>query len=284
MNKKRLKRVYVEITNVCNLDCIFCPGTNRKKRFLAPEKFRIIARKIQPCANYLYLHVMGEPLLHPRLGEILKIAGELGFRVCLTTNGILLDERLDVLANANCLHKISVSLHSMEGNNIKEINSYLCSVWKTAGILSGNGVICALRLWNIHGADSRNVEILSYLAGCLGVHPLKMPQPRDGSWKLGERLYLEQAEVFEWPDLTRPEGNVKFCPGLRDQAAVLCDGTVVPCCLDHEGDIALGNLLQQELPDILDGPRAQAVYNGFSNGKPSEELCRKCGFAERFHS
>lgn len=282
MNKKRLKRVYVEITNICNLDCIFCPGTKRAKHFLAPENFRIFARKIEPYADYLYLHVMGEPLLHPYLGEILRIAGEFGFRVCVTTNGTLLEERFDMLSEADCLHKISVSLHCMEGNYIDEIHNYLYSVWKTTRKLSEQGVICALRLWNIHGADSRNVEILSYLADRIGVHPLKLPQTRAGSWKLGEKLYLEQAEIFEWPDLEKPEGNVRFCLGLRDQTAVLCDGTVVPCCLDHEGDIALGNLMEQNFQEILDCPRAQDIYNGFSHGKPSEELCRKCGFAERF--
>ena len=74
----------------------------------------------------------------------------------------------------------------------------------------------------------------------------------------------------------------RFCLGLREQAAVLCDGTVVPCCLDHEGDIPLGNLLEQSLEEILSAPRAAALLRGFSDGKPSEELCRRCGFATRF--
>lgn len=99
---------------------------------------------------------------------------------------------------------------------------------------------------------------------------------------MGEGLYLEQAEKFDWPDLDAPEAEVRFCLALRDQAAVLCDGTVVPCCLDHEGDIPLGNLFRQELEEILAGPRARALYDGFSRGKPPEALCRRCGFATRF--
>ena len=84
------KRMYLEITNVCNLRCAFCPGTNRPQRFMTPEEFRQLAARLRPYGTYLMLHVMGEPLLHPQLAELLDIAGALGFRVCLVTNGTLL--------------------------------------------------------------------------------------------------------------------------------------------------------------------------------------------------
>ena len=277
-----LKRVYIEITNVCNLRCDFCPGTRREARFLSPAELRLLAGKLRGHTSYLYFHIMGEPLLHPELGELLGIAAEEGFRVCLTTNGTLLEEKTDLLLAAPALHKLSVSLHSAEGNGLEKLGDYLAGVWESALALSGAGVICALRLWNIGGAEERNGEIYAFLREKLGVHPLELPRPRQGSWRLGERLYLERAEKFDWPDLDAPETGTRFCLGLRDQAAVLCDGTVVPCCLDHEGDVPLGNLLEQELEEILASPRARAVYEGFSQGKPSEELCRRCGFAARF--
>ena len=277
-----LKRVYIEITNVCNLRCDFCPGTRREARFLSPAELRLLAGKLRGHTSYLYFHVMGEPLLHPELGELLGIAAEEGFRACLTTNGTLLEEKTDLLLAAPALHKLSVSLHSAEGNGLEKLGDYLAGVWESALALSGAGVICALRLWNIGGAEECNGEIYAFLREKLGVHPLELPRPRQGSWRLGERLYLERAEKFDWPDLDAPETGTRFCLGLRDQAAVLCDGTVVPCCLDHEGDVPLGNLLEQELEEILASPRARAVYEGFSQGKPSEELCRRCGFAARF--
>ena len=249
---------------------------------MPPDDFRVLAERLRGRVQYLYFHVMGEPLLHPALSELLAIASEMGFRVCLTTNGTLLGEREEVLLASPALHKVSVSLHSAEGNGMGELSDYLSSVWRFARRASAAGVICALRLWNLGGAEARNGEILSFLASCLGEHPLDLPQPRKGSWRLGERLYLEQAEKFDWPDLTAPETGTRFCLGLRDQAAVLCDGTVVPCCLDHEGDIPLGNLLEQGLEEILDTPRAGALVRGFSEGKPSEPLCRRCDFATRF--
>lgn len=277
-----LKRAYIEITNICNLQCSFCPGTGRKKEFMPPERFRVLAERLRGYVTYLYLHVMGEPLLHPQLGEILSAAAETGFRVCLTTNGTLLGERGDVVLAAAGIHKVSVSLHSAEGNGMEALGPYLSSAWDFSVRAADAGVICALRLWNLGGAEEKNEEILAFLAEQVGQWPLELPQPRRGSWRLGERLYLEQAERFDWPDLSAPEAGTRFCLGLREQIAVLCDGTVVPCCLDHEGDVPLGNLLERNLSDILEGQRARELYRGFSEGKPSEELCRRCGFATRF--
>lgn len=277
------KRAYVEITNICNLRCAFCPGTKRPERFMPPEEFRILARRLRPYTGFLYLHVMGEPLLHPQLGELLEIGAAEGFRLCLTTNGTLLEARHELLLSAPALHKLSVSLHSMEGNNAGALGGYLTGVWESVQALSQAGIICALRLWNIGGQETRNGEILAFLGDRLGTHPLDLPQLRRGSWKLGQRLYLEQAEKFDWPELEGPERAAGFCLGLRDQVAVLVDGTVTPCCLDHEGDIPLGNLLAEELDGILASPRARAICDGFSQRRPSEALCRRCGFAERFN-
>lgn len=277
-----LKRVYIEITSVCNLSCAFCPGTRRDGAFMAPADFARVLRRLKGVTEHIYLHVMGEPLLHPELPALLALAAEGRFNVYVTTNGTLLGERGAALLAAPAVRKVSVSLHSMEGNGVEALTDYLEAVWDFAARASAAGIICALRLWNLGGAEERNGEILAFLEDKLGAHPLSLPQPRRGSWRLGERLYLEQAEKFDWPDLEAAEQDTRFCLALRDQAAVLVDGTVVPCCLDHEGDIPLGNIFDTPMEEILAAPRARALYDGFSRGKPSEALCRRCGFARRF--
>lgn len=277
-----LKRVYIEITNICNLSCAFCPGTRRDGAFMAPADFARVLRRLQGVTEHIYLHVMGEPLLHPELPALLALAAEGQFNVYVTTNGTLLGERGAALLAAPAVRKVSVSLHSMEGNGAEALTDYLEAVWDFAIRASAAGIICALRLWNLGGAEERNGEILAFLEDKLGAHPLSLPQPRRGSWRLDERLYLEQAEKFDWPDLEAAEQDTRFCLALRDQAAVLVDGTVVPCCLDHEGDIPLGNIFDTPMEEILAAPRARALYDGFSQGKPSEALCRRCGFARRF--
>ena len=100
---------------------------------------------------------------------------------------------------------------------------------------------------------------------------------------MADRVFLEWGEKFDWPDLQAPDrGETCFCYGLRDQVAVLSDGTVVPCCLDREGAMALGSLFETPLEEILETPRARAIYDGFSRREAVEPLCRTCGFARRF--
>ncbi len=280
-----LNKAYVEITNQCNLSCTFCPKTQRAPGRMTAEEFSKAAAALAGHVRYLYLHLMGEPLTHPELAEILRIAGAAGFRVCITTNGTLLGTRGAVLVEqAEVLHKVSVSLHALEGSGAPmAMEAYLSAVWAFCEQARKRGVYCALRLWNEGGAAARNGEILRFLEEKTGVAPETLPRTRSRSRVLAENLFLEQEEVFEWPDLHRPETGTQFCFGLRDQIGVLCDGTVVPCCLDHEGDVPLGNLFERPLEEILNSPRARAIYDGFSNRAPAEALCRRCGFATRFN-
>ena len=276
-------RVYIEITNRCNLACDFCHGTKRPLGTMPPEDFRRIAEKLRGETSYLYLHVLGEPLLHPQLKELLAIAGELGFRVCLVTNGTLLHKRREELLAAKSLHKVSVSLHSFEGNGgAGDLPAYLQQVWDVCLPLSERGVLCALRLWNEGTAPRLNGEVEAFLSQRIGRDVESLPRDARGNRTLRPNLFLERAERFGWPDLNAPESGANFCHGFTRQLAVLWDGTVTPCCLDSEGDIPLGNLLSQPLEEILQGERAAAMAAGFAARKPTEELCRRCGYARRF--
>ena len=276
-------RVYIEITNRCNLACDFCHGTKRPLGTMPPEDFRRIAEKLRGETSYLYLHVLGEPLLHPQLKELLAIAGELGFRVCLVTNGTLLHKRREELLAAKSLHKVSVSLHSFEGNGgAGDLPAYLQQVWEVCLPLSERGVLCALRLWNEGTAPRLNGAVEAFLSQRIGRDVESLPRDARGNRTLRPNLFLERAERFGWPDLNAPESGANFCHGFTRQLAVLWDGTVTPCCLDSEGDIPLGNLLSQPLEEILQGERAAAMAAGFATRKPTEELCRRCGYARRF--
>lgn len=277
-----LKKAYVEITNRCNLACSFCPKTRRSARTMSAREFDLVLSRLAGSVQYVYLHVMGEPLLHPELSKLFSLAAARGMKICITTNGTLLSARADELLQAENLHKVSISLHSFEGNDgaDEEEQAYLESVWDFAEKAAGKGVIVALRLWNDGGADARNGEILAFLREKAGD---TWEEKRSGSFLLKKHLYLERAGKFDWPDLTAQERGTQFCYGLRDQIGVLADGTVVPCCLDHEGDIPLGNLFTQPLSDILSSPRARELREGFSRRAPTEELCRRCGFAARFN-
>jgi len=275
----RFRKIYVEISNLCNLSCAFCPGTKRSPGRMSPEDFAKLLPQLRPFTDFLYFHIMGEPLCHPHLAEFLEMAGQQGFRVILTTNGTLLARQQEMLLAAPALHKINISLHAFEANDLAiPFAEYLADCFRFGKAAEGKKLV-VYRLWNRGGADVKNDEILSDMER---VFPKPWKEEPRGT-RIADRVYLEWGEKFDWPDLQAAEGSRQmFCYGLRDQLGVLWDGTVVPCCLDHEGDLALGNLFTQDMEEILQSPRAKAIYEGFSRKEAVEELCRRCGYARRF--
>lgn len=272
-----LKKVYLEISNVCNLDCSFCHGTKRRKKIMSKEEFTRAASTLVGHTEYLYFHLMGEPLLHPELEDYFAIAGELGFKVIITTNGTLIKEKGNILISAPALHKVSISLHCYEANNMKmSTEEYLENCLDFCENASANGKICVLRLWNIGGMESLNDKILCAIKDKFGSEWKKTYS----GFKVCDKVFIEWGDKFEWPD-----ENAEFCSdrhtcyGLRDQVGILCDGTVVPCCLDADGVINLGNIFEQTLDEILNNPRALALKKSFENRNITEPLCQRCGFA-----
>ena len=275
---KKYSRVYVEITNVCNRSCSFCPGTKRASRTMKVEEFRIICEKLRGVTDYLYLHVMGEPLIHPNLAEFISIASDMGYKVAITTNGTLLPKRRDELLSSS-IYKVNISVHSFEEGTNEEYLAYIDSCLDFADNASEKGILVTLRLWNRGYDKGRNIDTLSLLR-----------EKFSGDWVYGERgarirhrLHLEEGERFSWPDLEAEYlGERVFCHGLGDHFGILSDGRVIPCCLDREGVITLGSIFENDIEEILSSPRAVAMKDGFAKKNATEELCRRCGYARRF--
>ena len=276
-----LDRIYLEITNVCNLDCSFCHKTTRAKKLITKNEFEILLHKIEGKSRYLFFHLMGEPTLHPLLPHFIDSARSKGFLPAVTTNGSLLSEKGEALL-ASLPYKISISLHAPEANPTFSSDEYWQTCIRFAKEASKRGCIIALRLWNL-GSGADNSKILDFLHKSF---PDEWKNIRGGSsQRLCSRVFLEWGDRFEWPDPSLPECNPdedRFCYGIRDQIGILSDGTVVPCCLDADANLPLGNLFSSDLDEILSSPRAKAIYDGFSRRRAVESLCRKCGYAKRF--
>lgn len=285
---KKFTRIYIEITNVCNLSCSFCIGNVRVPRFMSAEEFAYILQQAKPYTKHIYLHILGEPLIHPQLEEILDVAHHFDMQVNITTNGTLLAKCQKILLNAPALRKVSVSLHSMEEGSLYCNENYLRDVAMFVAAATEKGIFCELRMWNLGSDEVDNVAIFDDLCRLLGLDETAQEAARSkicesGNTTLAPRLFLGKADRFTWPSLDEaPTEQPIFCHGLRNQLGVLSDGTVVPCCLDSRGDIALGNIFQTPLSEILSGERARSLYDGFSARQPREELCRRCGYAKRF--
>lgn len=270
-----ISRCYLEITNICNLSCVFCPKTERAKRRLTFEEFDALTTRLQGEIQFLYFHLMGEPFLHPLLPGFIETARAKGFVPVLTTNGTLLSQAEGVIEAQP--YKIQISLHSHEGNSKEDAADYINNVMQFATKAAARGIIIVLRFWNQGGYESTNEELINLIARHI---PAPWKEQSNG-WKVTDNIFLEYDKMFEWPDTARPEYAEEelFCYALRNQIGVLVDGTVVPCCLDHAGDIALGNLFHTPLQEILSSPRARAIYEGFTRHTAVEPLCRRCGYA-----
>lgn len=275
---KRFKKVYIEISNICNLSCSFCPGTKRSPKMMTEEEFSLVIKKIAPFTDHIYFHLLGEPLLHPNLETFLKIAEENSLKVIITTNGTLLEKQGDLLLNSASHYKTVISLHSYEANQKQNFGDYINMCLNYATAAQGKKIV-VLRLWNSGGKDKLNREILQKIKD-------RFPAPwhdTRGGKQVGENVYIQFGDKFSWPDISSKNiNNTAFCYGLRDQIGILADGTVVPCCLDNNGEINLGNIFIQDLDEIVNSPRALNIYNGFSKRQTFEKLCTKCSFAQKF--
>lgn len=288
---KTFKKVYIEITSVCNLACTFCPQTSRKANFIKLDTFNHILDQIKPHTNHIYLHVKGEPLLHPKIDELLDASHAKGFKVNITTNGTLINKAKPKILGKPALRQMNFSLHSFDGHEgSTNRDEYLANILSFVREVVEHNVIISFRLWNLDQDNatnlekSRNRETLAMLEKEFNLDYRIEEKVVPGSGvKIADRVYLNQDHEFQWPSLQAPEDDGKgFCHALRSQAAVLVDGTVVPCCLDGEGVINLGNIHSSPFSEIVESERANNLFYGFSRREAVEELCRKCGYRQRF--
>lgn len=271
-----LKKIYIEITNRCNFRCPFCCTDRREKSDMSRETFRRIAERIRPYTDYIYLHVLGEPLIHPQIAGIIEDALSSGLHVNLTTNGRQLTEKKEILKG---VRQINLSLHDWEHNiPDTDIPELMQETLRTILGLSSTTYI-NLRLWNLREEEKEtgfNQVIRRYLSAQFGIATEELQ--KGGNIKLTDHIFLNNSRRFRWPSAVNEPTTEKDCKGLRDHVAILVDGTVVPCCIDANGTMPLGNILRENLDEILRGERATRIRKGFQQHKAVEETCMHCGF------
>lgn len=285
---RHFKRTYIEITNVCNLRCSFCPGSSRPAAFMTEDSFDKILSNIHGFSKHIYLHVLGEPLLHPSLLTMLDIAENHSMVVNVTTNGVLLAKVTDALLSKPAVRQVTVSANSFAPDeSLMSMRDYADGIVRLC-MSKKHEQFASIRVWNPKSkGDSDSVSVLlKTLESKLDV-PFSVLEKlkAETSVSVGNNIFVNSKEPFEWPDVNAAdESSDGFCLGLRAQIAILVDGTVTACCLDKNGDIALGNILRTPLVDIVECDRAQNIIGGFSQRKCVEPLCRKCTYRKRFDS
>lgn len=272
------KKIYIEITNICNLKCEFCPETNRTKQFMKVEDFEKVIQKVHQYTNLVCLHVKGEPLLHCQLSDLLAILEKYHLKANITTNGTLMKQNLEILKNSKAIRQINFSIHSMTQNTNMQ-SQYLQDILECVEELPN--VIISYRLWNLKNRKENDVnyKIITELEQYYKIDNLRQQLMENDFFKIRDNLFINQDREFTWPNINLEniieEGK---CLALKEQIAILVDGTVVPCCLDNNGDIPLGNILEEELEEILKKDRTQTILHNFKRRIVICKLCKTCGF------
>lgn len=276
---KKYKKIYIEITNNCNLKCSFCSEVKRKRRFMTTEEFENILKKIKDYTDYIYLHIKGEPLLHPNIIEFLRLADKYNLKVNLTTNGTLFSKVAKELSECNSLRKINFSLHSENS-----LDNYCEEIFKNVELLKDKIII--YRLWTLKNnqLDSKSQEIVNKIKKYYN-----LPQETvdkiytSNNIKIKSTIYVDKDNEFSWPEVTTHKSS-GYCYALKTQIGILVDGTVVPCCLDSNGVVNLGNIFKESLEEIINSEKYISLKKSFQDRKPCEKLCQSCTFKERLNN
>lgn len=274
------KKVYIEITNVCNLNCSFCIKDNRKKREMSIDEFETILKKIDKYTNYIYLHVKGEPLIHNNLDKILSLANKYNKYVNITTNGVFLKEKVDILKKYNNIRQINISLHS-ENNKTNYIEDIMEAVDELKNIF------VVYRFWTLkdNKLDNRMIKYLENLKDKYNIDNENYNEIINGSnIKIGNNIYISKDKEFEWPNVNNNYCNeYGFCYGLKNQIGILVDGTITICCLDSFGISNLGNIFNDDMDSIITSDIVKKIIKGFNDRKVYLDICKHCSYKERFN-
>lgn len=261
------KKIYLEITNNCNLNCSFCIKNNREKMFVDINDFKFMLEKLKNYTKYLYFHVSGEPLLHPNINELIDI-GSKDFYINITTNGYLIKR---IINNRN-IRQINISLHSYNEKYNIDLNKYMENIFNVIDNLS-NKTYFSLRFWVNNNYNDKIIHLLEEKYN-------KKIELKNG-FEITKNVFVSINKEFIWPSLDNEYYNeTGTCYALKDHIGVLVNGDIIPCCLDVNGIINLGNIYKDELNNIINSDRYQNMLNGFKNNYKCEELCKKCNFLE----
>ena len=277
--KKRFKKIYVEITNNCNLTCSFCSEIKKPKKEMPTKEFETIIKKIKKYTDYIYIHIKGEPLLHSKLDEILSVCDDNNIKVNITTNGTLLKSKKDILLKHRSVRQINLSLHSEN-----KINNYFEDVFETCKELSTK-VFINYRLWSLDNfkLDKESAIIVDKIINSYSLSPECVNKLKnDNNITIDVNTFVNKNNLFTWPDESLGLNVDAKCYGLIDHIGILVDGTIVPCCLDSNGVINLGNIFKDDLGDVLESKLVKDMIDGFRNNKSICLLCKNCNFKDRF--
>lgn len=272
------KRIYIELSNYCNLNCVFCTPTDKSNRMLSLDQFKYIFDQVKEETDEVCLHVLGEPLIHPNFLEIIDYINQTDVKIMISTNARLIPSLSKDLINRR-IDTFNISLHSTYTLNDLDrtvfINALLVFIDKYQEIHKSN---MHLRLW----ADSNemiklnNDKIRNQLFDYY-----KFSGEITSRIRFKERIILSYEHEFEWPSLDLKDSFDGFCLGGKTHIAILANGIVTLCCLDSKGLTNLGNIFEHSLKEILEDTPYKDSIKAFRDNKCYFELCKHCTYKRK---
>ena len=285
-------RIYIELTNVCGLSCSFCPTKALPSQEMDLDFFESVVKQAKEYTNEIACHVVGDPLTLSDLHDYLDILHKHGLKAMLTTSGYFLKKHsYDTLFHP-CVKQINISLNSFNKNDTSiTFEQYIDPILSLceAKLEREEELFINLSVWNLDEMLSErtfNETLFEKLSSTFNtkLNLESIYQERPKSIRLASKVLVHFDNYFEWPSLNNKNYGDGTCQGLQSHIAVLASGKVVPCCLDCDGIIELGDLHKETLDKIVTSKRTVSMLKGFKEGKATEELCQKCSYKDRFNN
>ncbi len=250
------------------------------------ELFEEIVQQAKPYTKEIACHVVGDPLTLSNLSDYLDVIHKYNMKAILTTSGYFMKKHSYKTLFHPAVKQINISLNAFNKNDTTlSFEQYIKPILKLCHekVAQEKELFINLRMWNLDEAmseDSFNKEVFSKLEEYFGIK-LEYKGAKD-SIRLDNKVLLHFDNYFEWPSLENKNYGHGTCQGLSSHIGILANGDVIPCCLDNEAVMRLGNLQDDTLNNILNTKRAKDIRDGFKEGYCSEEMCQKCSYKSRF--
>ena len=255
------------------------------------EKFDKLNLQLKDVTKELAYHVVGDPLVLSNLQEYLNISLKHNLKVNITTTANnLRKEHFDILMN-DTIRQINFSINSYNANSHKKtLDEYINPILDFCeyAVLKKQHFFINLRIWNLDETQSAkefNTQVFEKVNkrfdSSINIEDMYNERPKN--IKIARMIFFNFDEYFNWPsldnDFVSKEGT---CYGLDSHFGILSSGTVVPCCLDKDGIVNLGNINNSQLTDILNSKKVKEIQKGFKDNRLIEEFCQKCEYRTRF--
>ncbi len=272
-------KLHIELTNICNLNCIMCPRSymKRERGMMEFATFKKIIDESRGKLEFAYLHLFGESLLHPCLFKMIKYCKDAGISAGLATNATILDKiksqriidsGLDFLViSFDGTSKQTYEMIRRGGNfeqTLDNITTFLHirktrprphTVIQMIYMKDTDRVEEYIQFWNSYNVDGIRVKPLQTWSG--EIESINALSPSSNEKKL-----------------TKP------CDRLWRHICILWDGTVVPCEFDFDKIYPLGNVKSETLSEIWNGERIINLRKMHLSGKKSDiDLCKSCTYS-----